>query len=189
VVQRSHLILGGARSGKSRFALAQARALARPTAFVATAPTHDPSLRARIARHQAERPPGWLTVEEPIELVGACRRLARQCELVIVDCVTLWISNLILRGDPDETVAAAVDGLAKLLQERLVSMILVSNEVGAGVHPPTAVGLRFADLLGLANQHLAAAADQVTLMVAGIPVTVKDTPPSERLHADTPEAP
>ncbi len=188
-VHRSHLILGGVRSGKSRFALAQAQALGLPTAFIATASPEDASLRARIARHRAERPRDWLTVEEPLDVVAACRRVARQRDLLVVDCVTLWVANLMQRGEDEPAVVAAADDMAKLLNERLVSIILVSNEVGAGVHPPTEVGVRFADRLGRANQRLAAAADRVTLMVAGLPVTVKDTPVSGHLHDATPEAP
>ena len=185
----SQLILGGARSGKSRYALARAQLVARPTVFVATARPLDDDMRARIARHRAERPPSWTTVEEPWEVAQTCRGLIDRSELCIVDCLTVWVSNLVLRGDRDEAILSAADGLARLLAERALSLILVSNEVGAGVHPPTEVGLRFRDLLGSVNQRVAAAADRVTMMVAGIPVEIKDVPARPETHAPAPEAP
>ena len=189
---RSELIVGGARSGKSRYAIAQANRTPRRTAFVATAEPLDAEMRARIARHRAERPRDWTTVEEPFDLVRSCRRLARAHDLVVVDCLTLWVSNLLLRGDSDERILAAAEGLAGLLAERALSLLLVSNEVGASVHPPTEAGLRFQALLGVVNQHVAAAADRVTLMVAGIPVAIKDAPaepPGVLAHERPAEAP
>lgn len=189
VVHHSHLLLGGARSGKSRYAVEQARVIGGLAAVVATARAVDRDMAARIARHRAERPAQWVTLEEPLDVAAACRRAARSHDLVIVDCVTVWVSNLMERGDDDTLVLAAVDDLAKLLRERLVSIILVSNEVGQGVHPPTELGRRFRDLLGLVNQRLAAAADRVTLMVAALPLTVKDTPLPSPPHDRTHEAP
>ena len=168
-----HLVLGGARSGKSRHAVAEARGASRPTGFVATAEGTDASMRARIARHRAERPHDWITVEEPLEVVLACRRLARQVDLIVVDCLTVWVSNQLARARDDDAVLSAADGLATLMSERHCSLILVSNEVGDGVHPPSEIGLRFRDVLGSVNQRAAAAADRVTLMVAGIPVEIK----------------
>jgi adenosylcobinamide kinase/adenosylcobinamide-phosphate guanylyltransferase len=188
VACQSHLILGGARSGKSRHALAQARSEGRRTAVLATAQPRDADMAARIARHRAERPSAWATVEEPLDIVAACRRLAGRHDLILIDCLTIWVSNLIHRGDSDEAVLAAADDLAKLIGERAVALIIVSNEVGEGVHPPTALGLRFRDLLGSVNQRVAAAADRVTLMVAGIPMTIKDVPPAVD-HERAPEAP
>ena len=177
-IVESHLVLGGARSGKSRHAVALAQAVPGRVAFVATAIPADPDLRARIARHRAERPRDWLTVEEPFELASACRRLAGGADLVIVDCLTLWVSNSIERGMDDDRVLSAAGALAKLQRERLMSLVIVSNEVGEGVHPPTALGMRFRDLLGLVNQRVAAAADRVTLMVAGIAVDIKRAQPA-----------
>jgi adenosylcobinamide kinase/adenosylcobinamide-phosphate guanylyltransferase len=176
----SELILGGARSGKSHHALARARQSDGPVAFVATARPLDAEMRMRIARHQAERPQGFTTVEEPFDIVCACRRLAGHYGLALVDCLTLWVSNRILRGDADEAILGAVDELTGLMAERLLSLVLVSNEVGQGVHPSTEVGLRFRDVLGSVNQRVAAAADGVTLMVAGIPLAIKKPiPPGE----------
>jgi adenosylcobinamide kinase / adenosylcobinamide-phosphate guanylyltransferase len=188
-VHHSHLVLGGARSGKSRHALEQARQLHGPVAFVATARALDGDMAVRIARHRAERPPRWTTIEEPHDLVGACRRASRANDLVVVDCATVWVSNLMERGDDDMVVLAAADDLVKLLRERLVSVIVVSNEVGQGVHPSTELGRRFRDLLGLVNQRLAAAVDRVTLMVAGLPLTLKDVALPAAPHVRSHEAP
>jgi len=189
VVHHSHLLLGGARSGKSRYAVEQAQLIGGATAVVATARALDGDMAARIARHRAERPARWATIEEPHDVPAACRRAARSHDVVVVDCITVWVSNLMERGDDDALVLAAVDDLAKMLRERLVSVILVSNEVGQGVHPPTELGRRFRDLLGLVNQRLAAAADRVTLMVAALPLTVKDTPLPSPPHVRPHEAP
>jgi adenosylcobinamide kinase/adenosylcobinamide-phosphate guanylyltransferase len=180
-VHSSHLVLGGARSGKSRHAVELATGRGGRVAFLATARALDDDMAARIARHRAERPAGWTTLEEPEDVVAACRRAAAAHDLVVVDCVTVWVASLMERGDDDAAVLAAADALVKLIQERLVSMLLVSNEVGEGVHPPTGLGRRFRDLLGLTNQRLASAADRVTLMVAGLPLCVKhDEAPAVR---------
>lgn len=181
----SVLILGGARSGKSRHALALARALEGPTAFVATAQALDPEMALRIRQHRAERPPGWLTVEEPLELVPALRRLVGRARVVVVDCLTLWVANRLQQEPADELILAQAEDLAKLLAERPYHVIIVSNEVGLGVHPESALGLRFRDVLGLVNQKIAAAADRVIWMVAGVPLTLKDP----HLHDRSSDAP
>jgi adenosylcobinamide kinase/adenosylcobinamide-phosphate guanylyltransferase len=191
VVHRSDLILGGARSGKSRLALRLAAAM--PTgsrgAFLATAQALDGDMEARIARHRAERPSGWATLEEPYDVVAACESLAGRVDVVVLDCVTLWVANLLLRGDEEKSILAATDALADFLAERRFSLIIVSNEVGAGVHPATEVGLQFRDALGSVNQRIAAAVDRVSLMVAGLPMTIKDLPLPEASRARAPEAP
>jgi adenosylcobinamide kinase/adenosylcobinamide-phosphate guanylyltransferase len=172
-LHESYLVTGGARSGKSRHALGLARGLAARVGVVATARALDADMAARIARHRAERPADWPTVEEPTEILAACDRLAGAVDTILVDCVTVWAANRLLRGDPDEAILAAADALAGFLGARRACLVLVTNEVGDGVHPPTADGLRFRDLLGQVNQRLAAAADHVTLMVAGLPLAVK----------------
>ncbi|MFQ5521820.1 MAG: bifunctional adenosylcobinamide kinase/adenosylcobinamide-phosphate guanylyltransferase, partial [Candidatus Methylomirabilia bacterium] len=144
----------------------------------------DEEMARRIQRHQAERPPEWLTVEEPLELIGILRRLVGRVEVVIVDCLTLWVANRLEQEPSDEPILAEAYDLAKFLAERPYHLILVSNEVGLAVHPETATGLRFRDLLGVVNQQVAAVADQVVLMVAGLPVGLKDRPPHE--HAFEP---
>jgi adenosylcobinamide kinase/adenosylcobinamide-phosphate guanylyltransferase len=171
----SVFVLGGARSGKSRFVVDAHRARSG-VAFLATAQAHDGDMAARIARHRAERPAHWTTIEEPYDLVPQLRAAGAHADAVIVDCLTLWVSNLMLRGDADEWIVKQAEELAALLSLREVDVMLVSNEVGEGVHPPTAGGRRFRDLLGLVNQRVAAAADRVVLMVAGLPLTVKGSP-------------
>jgi len=190
-VPRSDLILGGVRSGKSREALRVAVSMPRGSrgAFLATAQALDGDMEARIARHRAERPRGWVTLEEPYDVVAACGSLAGRVDVVVLDCLTLWVANLLIRGDEDKSILAAADTLAEFLAERRFTIVIVSNEVGAGVHPATDVGLRFRDALGGVNQRIAAAADRVTYMVAGLSMIVKDVPPHEPSREHAPEAP
>ncbi len=166
----SLLILGGARSGKSRFAVGWHAAQARVT-FLATAQAGDGDMRARIARHQAERPRTWVTVEEPFDLLPRLGGISDGA--VIVDCLTVWVANRMLRGDADEAILADAEALAALISRRPLGITIVSNQVGEGVHPETADGLRFRDLLGTVNQRVASAVERVVLMVAGIPLDVK----------------
>ena len=167
------LVLGGARSGKSRFALDAHAARTRVT-FVGTALAGDPEMAERIERHRRERPSHWPTVEEPYDLVPRLREACAGTDAVVVDCLGVWVANLMLRGDPDDHVFKQADELAALLALRLTDVTLVSNEVGLGVHPVTEAGRHFRDVLGRVNQHVAAAVDRVVLMVAGQPLTVKD---------------
>ena len=190
-VHRLDLILGGVRSGKSREALRLAAEFPRGVrgAFLATAQALDSDMKARIARHQAERPKGWATVEEPYDPVRACESLAGRYDVVILDCLTLWVANLLLRGDKDTSILQSVDALGRCIALRRFSLIMVSNEVGAGVHPATEVGLHFRDMLGEVNQRIATLADRVTYMVAGIPMTIKNVQLPEDLRARTFEGP
>lgn len=167
----SLLILGGVRSGKSRFAITGIPSHAR-VAFVATAEPRDAEMATRIARHQGERPSGWRTIEEPTDLVSRFQEFAG-FDRVIVDCVTVWVANLLLRGDGEEAIVKAGEGLADCVARSAVDITLVSNEVGEGVHPSTEDGRRFRDALGAVNQRLAAACDRVVLMVAGLPLAIK----------------
>ncbi len=125
------------------------------------------------------------TIEEPFDVP---ERLAavHGVDAAVVDCVTVWIGNRVLRGDPDAAILAGADDLARVVAGATFDVTLVSNEVGEGVHPETAVGLRFRDLLGIVNQRLAAACDRVVLMVAGLPLTLKTTTAS---HVSAPQAP
>ncbi|PYN21353.1 MAG: bifunctional adenosylcobinamide kinase/adenosylcobinamide-phosphate guanylyltransferase [Candidatus Rokuibacteriota bacterium] len=174
----SLFIVGGARSGKSRFAVDRIPSRER-IVFVATAEARDQDMAARIARHRAERPSHWATVEEPLDLVPRLEKLEGTCDGIVVDCLTLWVANRLLRGEPDDAILGESDALARLIGRRRSSFTVVSNEVGAGVHPETATGMRFRDLLGGVNQRVAAACDTVVLMVAGVPLTVK-TPSATR---------
>jgi len=190
-VHRSDLVLGGVRSGKSREALRLAASLPPGFrgAFLATAQAIDADMRARIERHQAERPRGWVTVEEPHDVVRALEGMATRHDVVVLDCITLWVANLYLRGEKAAAVVDAADGLARFIGLRRASLIIVSNEVGAGVHPPTEVGLHFRDILGEVNQRIAAAVDRVTYMVAGIPSIIKNALPARNLRGESSQAP
>ena len=175
------LVLGGARSGKSSYA--QSLVADRQAIYVATARRDgDREMRARITRHRGDRPAQWITIEEPIEVPAAVRRAAPFDAPVIVECVTLWLSNLFERESrtpvrkQQEILLGAVRQLAAAAQERDVSA--VSNEVGGGIVPPTRVGRRFRDLQGWANQILAREAATVVMVIAGLPVVLKNHPSS-----------
>lgn len=171
------LVLGGARSGKSRYA--QSLVGDRQAVYIATArrSKRDHDMLARIARHQADRPASWITLEEPEAVPLAVCRANPLDAPVLVECATLWLSNLLAREAKtpahrqQEILLAEVRALAAAGRQR--ELIVVSNEVGGGIHPPTRLGRRFRDLQGWANQILAADADKVVLIVAGIPVSLK----------------
>ncbi len=160
------LVLGGARSGKSRHAEALVMRSPPPWTYVATGQAFDDEMRARIAAHRAARAPGWVTVEAPLELPAA---LAADGP-VLVDCLTLWLSNLLLAGRDLEAAAAALEAA---LTARPTPTVLVSNEVGLGIVPDNALARRFRDAAGVLHQRLAAGAERVVMMVAGIPLQVK----------------
>jgi adenosylcobinamide kinase/adenosylcobinamide-phosphate guanylyltransferase len=172
------LVLGGSRSGKSRLAarLADERG---PVTFVATATVDpaDPEMAARIARHYEDRPEGWTTLEVPRDLEAILPGLTANGGSVLIDCVTLWLSNLMLGlgGGPaleDAAILAAVGRVSEAARGQ-ARVIWVSNEVGSGVVPPNALARKFADLQGLANQRLAAACDVVHFCVAGLAMRLK----------------
>jgi adenosylcobinamide kinase/adenosylcobinamide-phosphate guanylyltransferase len=166
------LVTGGARSGKSAYALARARAFPAPRVFIATATAGDDEMASRIAAHRRERGAAFRTIEEPLAPAAALAGLARATGVAVVDCVTLWITNLLPRAD-DPAIAAAIATLAGTIARCGFPVIVVTNEVGWGIVPFDAETRRFRDLLGLANQRLASAVDEVVLMVAGIAVAVK----------------
>lgn len=170
------LILGGARAGKSRRALTLAGDQ-RSVVFVATAQTFDDEMNDRILIHRAERPAEWQTVEAPIDVADAVRSISPS-SIVIIDCVTLWVSNILLRDEADprraqESVDAHVVSLIDVLRQRRAPSYLVSNEVGLGIVPATPLGRQYRDLLGRANARLAGAAHHVELLVAGLPLVLK----------------
>jgi adenosylcobinamide kinase/adenosylcobinamide-phosphate guanylyltransferase len=172
------LILGGARSGKSSFAEQVARETGKPVAFIATATAGDDEMAERIRKHQASRPADWQTLELPLALG---RRLAAPlAPVIIVDCITLLVTN-VLFSLPEDTPAETVQQNVQLEIDELVEAqarlggqwLLVSNEVGLGLVPPYPLGRVYRDVLGWANQRLARAAKRVIFMVAGIPMVIK----------------
>ncbi len=167
---RGLLVLGGARSGKSRYAQGLAEASGRQPLLIATAQAHDDEMARRIARHAADRGPKWAVVEEPIALAAALRREARLDRIVLVDCATLWLSNLLLRGDD---LRAATDELVGSIAALAGPVIFVSNEVGQGIVPENALARAFRDAQGRLNQALAEACDAVVLVSAGLALRLK----------------
>jgi adenosylcobinamide kinase/adenosylcobinamide-phosphate guanylyltransferase len=164
----THFVLGGARSGKSRHAEALLEALPPPWVYIATAQAWDDEMRARIAEHRARRPPGWVTLDAPLDLP---ERLAAAGDVpVLVDCLTLWLSNLML-GWHDIAMASAA--MLAALAGRRATTVLVSNEVGLGIVPDNELARRFRDAAGRLHQRIAAQADHVVFMVAGLPLKVK----------------
>ena len=183
-MSRVTLILGGARSGKSRYAqeMAEREASGKPVVFVATAQAGDAEMETRIARHQADRPTHWQTREEPLDVAGVLRR-EQDAGVILIDCLTFFVTNHFLSaGDAshcdaevwDEAgVETAVAGLLEAAREVSAPVILVSNEVGLGLVPESALSRAWRDAAGRANQAAAQAADEVILMVAGLPLIIK----------------
>jgi adenosylcobinamide kinase/adenosylcobinamide-phosphate guanylyltransferase len=163
------LVLGGARSGKSRYAEQMVMASAPPWIYIATAEPFDDEMRARIGEHKSRRSDEWQTIDAPTDLAGAIEDAPQDCT-VLVDCLTLWLNNLMFRKIDIET---AIGNLEAALAERGAPTVLVSNEVGFGIVPDNAEARRFRDLQGRLNQRIAAMAGRVVLMVAGIPMLVK----------------
>jgi adenosyl cobinamide kinase/adenosyl cobinamide phosphate guanylyltransferase len=168
------VLLGGARSGKSALAVHWGRAFAGPVTFIATAEAGDDEMAHRIAQHRAERPAGWATVEEPTAVAAAVRAAEPQA-MVIVDCLTLWVSNVLERSD-DDVLAAAAD-IAAAAQRRDAPTVVVSNEVGWGIVPADPVTRRYRDLLGEVNALMVARAQRSLLLVAGRAVALESPPP------------
>jgi adenosylcobinamide kinase / adenosylcobinamide-phosphate guanylyltransferase len=164
------LVLGGARSGKSRYAESLIAALPPPWIYVATAQAGDAEMTERIALHRSRRVKDWHTVEAPHDLPAALSRLEGDAP-VLADCLTLWLSNRVLAG---ADVEAETTDLETALASRRAPTVLVSNEVGFGIVPENELGRRFRDVQGRLNQRMAARAGRVILMVAGLPLMVKD---------------
>jgi len=189
------LLLGGARSGKSDWAERLARRTGQPVVYLATAAAADAEMAERIARHRAARPASWRTIEEPEELTRVLRQRCQSGDVVVIDCLTLWVSNVILRrfGDVEDFAAipaeewstietdllGAVDDLLEIARRIGLSLIVVSNEVGLGLVPPYPLGRRYRDILGRVNCALAGRADLVLLLIAGLPIDLGRLVPPE----------
>jgi adenosyl cobinamide kinase/adenosyl cobinamide phosphate guanylyltransferase len=172
------LLLGGARAGKSSYALKLVQHLASPAngvCFIATAQGLDEEMSARIERHRTERPAPWITVEEPYRIDRALQ--SSEADIVIVDCLTLFVSNLLMQHEDlrqaEEVIKQITGNFLSLARERRRIIICVSNETGLGIVPDNALSRTFRDLLGSVNQELAAAADEVYLLIAGLPMQLK----------------
>jgi adenosylcobinamide kinase/adenosylcobinamide-phosphate guanylyltransferase len=169
-------ILGGARSGKSSFAERLA-AQSERVLFVATAEAHDDDMKQRIAAHRNARPENWDTLEEPVELSSSLSTSAKGYDTVLIDCLTLWVSNLLLKDESAPGVQSEIlrrtHELLEVYEKQDATWILVSNEVGLGIVPPSRLGRVYRDLLGRVNQVAACRADKVYLMVVGLALELK----------------
>lgn len=167
---RTHLVLGGARSGKTAYALKLATDSRLERCMVATAEAFDREMKERIALHRAERDKTWRVWEEPIDLAAVLDEIARPDRIIVVDCLTIWLSNLLMK---ESDHASEVAKLAAWVKEKPFPLILVSNELGLGLVPETSLGRAFRDSHGRMNQTVAAACDQVTFVAAGLPLVLK----------------
>jgi adenosyl cobinamide kinase/adenosyl cobinamide phosphate guanylyltransferase len=165
-------ITGSVRSGKSRLACEFARRSGLKVVFLATAQPLDKEMKKRISAHKRERPAGWLTVEESLD-VNAVLKKRSSNEIVILDCLTLWLSNLLVAGQGISAVNARIKKIIQAIRDCRASIIIVSNEVGWGIVPENKLARDFRDIAGIANQKIAAVSDETYLCVVGVPVKVK----------------
>jgi adenosylcobinamide kinase/adenosylcobinamide-phosphate guanylyltransferase len=186
------LVTGGARSGKSTYAERLAHRSGRSVAYIATATAGDDDMRDRIARHQATRPASWQTIEEPLHLANAIQRAASLADIILLDCITVWLSNWLLLQDELSSIEStpasvysegAIQEIEALLKEARAlnaqqRLVIVTNEVGLGIVPAFALGRVYRDVLGAVNRRLAQEAERVYLLVAGLAVDIK------RLHEE-----
>ena len=166
-------ITGGARSGKSRFALDFANQHFSKKLYLATSEVLDEEMAQRVEEHKKMRGPEWKTVEEPIEIVDKIHEYGDQVEVVLLDCITLWLSNLLMKGNDDLKIQDGINSFTEMMRQTPTSLIVVSNEVGMGIVPADLLSRRFRDLSGMANQRIAQAAETVIFMVSGIPIFLK----------------
>ena len=167
------LVTGGTRSGKSRYALDRARTWGERILYVATCQPADEEMRQRIRRHQAERPPAWVTIEPGLEVVHAIQQRSSEVDGIVLDCLTLYVSHLLVADLGEHEIVQRVDALCAALREAPRPAVIVTNEVGWGVVPETPLGRLFRDAAGRANQVAAAHAQEVVLLVCGLPVAIK----------------
>ena len=173
-IYRRVLVLGGARSGKSRTALRLAESASSERIYIATAQAFDSEMRERIAQHQAERDGSWRTVDAPLDLPQAVQAQTAPGKAVLVDCLTLWLSNIVLA---EHDLACEANRLVEAVRDARGPLILVSNEVGQGIVPSTPLGRAFRDEQGRLNQRIAEACDAVVFVAAGCPILLRPAPP------------
>lgn len=168
------LVIGGCRSGKSRYALDAANAVpGSRKIFLATSVPEDSEMEKRVQSHQAERGPDWQTIEEPVNIHEKIAAHGHTADVILVDCLTLWTANMLMEKMDEAVIQKWLDHTTRALWQTLCPVFLVTNEVGYGIVPENSLARRFRDMAGLVNQQMAKAADRVVLTVAGIPVQIK----------------
>jgi adenosylcobinamide kinase/adenosylcobinamide-phosphate guanylyltransferase len=167
-------VLGGARSGKSRFALECASDAKGKKVFIATLVPGDEEMEERVRRHREERGEGWVTVAAPLEIAEALKENMAEAETIVIDCLTLWVSNQLMEDTRVDEIVENVEELCTVVKGCTCRLVLVSNEVGCSVVPPTKLGRQFRDAVGIMNQKLAHTCDRAVLVTAGIPRELKN---------------
>ena len=171
--KRMIFITGGCRSGKSRYALDYANRHFSKKLFLATSEALDEEMAQRIENHKKVRGPEWQTIEEPVEIVNKIKEYGEDGKVILIDCLTLWLYNLLMRWGDDLRIIDETDKLTNIIKQNPASFILVSNEVGLGIVPADPLSRRYRDLLGAMNQRIAEALNTVIFMVSGIPLFLK----------------
>ena len=167
-------VIGGCRSGKSSYAMQTAEKVpAEQKIFIATCVPQDDEMKRRVARHQKERSQNWVTVEAPLDLPEAILQNSRRGDVILIDCLTLWVSNLLIETGDEKKIEDTISRLIEALEKATCPIVLVSNEVGTGIVPENRLARQFRDITCWVNQAVARCANKVVWMVAGIPVTVK----------------
>jgi adenosylcobinamide kinase/adenosylcobinamide-phosphate guanylyltransferase len=174
-------VTGGCRSGKSTYAMQAAEKIpAEQKIYIATCVPRDDEMKRRVARHQKERSQDWVTVDAPLELPKAILQNSRRANVILVDCLTLWMSNLLIETGDENKIEKTISQLIDAIEKAECPIILVSNEVGSGIVPQNRLARQFRDMAGWLNQAVARCANKVVWMVAGIPVTVKSVNRGQR---------
>jgi adenosylcobinamide kinase/adenosylcobinamide-phosphate guanylyltransferase len=186
-LKKNVFVTGGCRSGKSRFAFAFADGHFDNKTFVATCEAKDSEMQARVQAHQRVRGPEWQTVEVPTALPEVVAAHEDDGGVILIDCLTLWVSNLLIAGASQEEILARTDTLLDAIAKCACSVVMVSNEVGTGIVPENSLARKFRDVAGFVNQKVAGIADTVVWMVAGIPVTVKGKLPAKKTATERKE--
>ena len=166
-------ILGGARSGKSAYALSLAKERSRKALYIATAEANDAEMKSRISKHKTSRPKYWNTVEEPLDLIAALKKQKHKYEVIIIDCLTLYLSNLMHEGLKQAAIIKIIKEAASYIKAMKETVIVISNEVGLGIVPENKLAREFRDISGLSNQIMAKEADGVVFIQAGIALKLK----------------
>jgi len=173
-LKKTTFLIGGCRSGKSRQALELAEKISgSKRIFIATCMPLDDEMNQRIEHHKRERDKSWKTVEAPVELPAAINENSREGDVIIIDCLTLWINNLLMEIENPDVINQCIQKLILAIKEAKCPIILISNEVGAGIVPENKLARKFRDIAGFTNQKVAECADSVIWMIAGIPVSIK----------------